>query len=433
MQVKKLSSRSVKEELARVAVKLYNEGLGCYQIAKVISFEVGRHYSADQIRKMLKKAGLKMRPAPNEKKIPFSLKDDVAKIAIENGTKAALQYMEEQGYSITKTTLIRWVHAKQGICRIPPELEKITREAAKIYEKEKIGAYRLSRKILENYCININPRQLINYIKKYTKVRTNKESLHLAAKHELKSFNGTTEEKYYMVGFRLGDLYIRTISDYRIMASVSSSRPAMEEIIEEVFSRYGPIDKHVYKHNKYDIYEISYRVILHRPSFDFLIPFRFPEEKLSDKDFYAFTSGIIDAEGCISLAKTSIEKDHVNVTIDISNKNLELLTRIKEELISRGIMSFIRKSKTLRGDPFYRLVVREKQSALKLLRSLSLKHKEKRLKQKLAIKVVEERLKWSQVRQKVEEIRKEIEVEYNKFQKKLEEIWISRCLTRSLL
>ncbi|MEM1775710.1 MAG: hypothetical protein QW079_02130 [Nitrososphaerota archaeon] len=55
MQVKKLSSRSVKEELARVAVKLYNEGLGCYQIAKVISFEVGRHYSADQIRKMLKK------------------------------------------------------------------------------------------------------------------------------------------------------------------------------------------------------------------------------------------------------------------------------------------------------------------------------------------------------------------------------------------
>ncbi|MEM1676497.1 MAG: hypothetical protein QW095_01435, partial [Nitrososphaerota archaeon] len=74
-----------------------------------------------------------------------------------------------------------------------------------------------------------------------------------------------------------------------------------------------------------------------------------------------------------------------------------------------------------------------KQSALKLLRSLSLKHKEKRLKQKLAIKVVEERLKWSQVRQKVEEIRKEIEVEYNKFQKKLEEIWITRCLTRSLL
>lgn len=433
MQVKKSSSKPMNEKLTRLVVELYSQGLGCYQIAKTISLEIGQHYSVDQIRRILKKAGVKMRPAPNKKKIPSSLKDEAVEIAIKNGTKIALQYMERQGYLITRKTLRRWIYEKHGIHRVPLELEEIVQKAAEIYEKEKIGAYRLSRKILESYGVNINPRQLINYIKKYTKVRTNKESLHLAAKHEVQPFNGTTEEKYYMIGFRLGDLHVRAESDYRIGVSVTSSRPAMEKIIEEVFSKYGPIKKNVYKDNRHGLYEISYRLTLHRPSFDFLIPNTFPEEKLSDNDFYALMSGLIDAEGCISLTRTSIEKDHVDVTIDISNKNRQLLARIKEELTSRGVMSFIRKTKTPRGEPFYRLVIKERKSVLNLLRKLSLKHREKRLKLKLAIEVTKKGLKWSQVKQKVEELRKEINIEHRKFQKKIEAMWIARRLGKPLL
>src|SRR5438309_479957 len=66
-------------------------------------------------------------------------------------------------------------------------------------------------------------------------------------KYERKPFDGTDEDKAYLLGLRRGDLSVSRPFGDAIRVSTNSTHPAMAELFTKLFSPYG----HVYQHPRY--------------------------------------------------------------------------------------------------------------------------------------------------------------------------------------
>src|SRR5712692_747596 len=89
-------------------------------------------------------------------------------------------------------------------------------------------------------------------------------------KYERKPFDGTDEDKAYLLGLRHGDLSASRPFGDATRVSTSTTHPAMAKLFTELFSPYG----HVYQHPRYkkdtSSYEWNLQTILDG-SFDFLL------------------------------------------------------------------------------------------------------------------------------------------------------------------
>jgi intein-encoded DNA endonuclease-like protein len=145
-------------------------------------------------------------------------------------------------------------------------------------------------------------------------------------------FGGNPQEKSYMIGFRLGDLnvYKKTPHSKVIIARCHTTDTNQVNLLKRIFKKYGRIT--ISENN------FHYQVNIHlNKSFDFLLTKKFISRGL---DFYPFTAGYTEAEGCFQL-------DQGKARFKIDSYDVDVLKYISRGLNKRNINAKIRKISTI--------------------------------------------------------------------------------------
>lgn len=133
-------------------------------------------------------------------------------------------------------------------------------------------------------------------IRKYgIKTRGNENRKHW--KYEKKLFDGSLEDKAYMIGFRLGDLNASKTNQVVVVRG-STSREAQARLFESLFSSYGGVSSSLARRGTIEQYAFLDR------SFDFLLPKHDVIETWivdCSRCFLAFFAGYFDAEGSVTI------------------------------------------------------------------------------------------------------------------------------------
>jgi len=167
-----------------------------------------------------------------------------------------------------------------------------------------------------------------------------------ACKYKKKDFDGTLEEKAYMIGFRLGDLNIKPTKNL-FQARCSTTKRAQIMLIKNLFSPYTT--PHVWKAKRGTL-EI---VVLLNKSFNFLLPKNDciePWILRRNKYFWAFFAGYADAEGCLYI---NINKNRgIEFTVfSLSSYDKQILFQIWNNLKKLYILSSPPFLKAPKGTP----------------------------------------------------------------------------------
>ena len=151
-------------------------------------------------------------------------------------------------------------------------------------------------------------------------------------KYERKPFDGTDEDRAYLLGLRHGDLSVSRPWRGVVRVSTSTTHPAMADLFHSLFEPYG----HVYQHPRYKedtrSYEWNLSTILDN-TFEFLF-LELDEIKdwlVSDRGILlAYVAGFLDAEG--SVVVTRNKRGHVLLFVTWNNSDLELLKWVRNRL-----------------------------------------------------------------------------------------------------
>jgi len=181
-----------------------------------------------------------------------------------------------------------------------------------LYLKKGLGSYEIAR------ALNCSQTCVISKLKSFSiPTRSIQEAKSLAApKYKRNDFRGNLFEKAYMIGFRLGDLYITKTHPNSPTIRIQTNTTKKEQIIlmERLFSKYGhfrvyPVDRRGAR---------SVRVFVNT-SFEFLCPKSDLVPDWIEKNqvlFCSFLGGYIDAEGSF------ISKQNTAFTIQSQDKNI---------------------------------------------------------------------------------------------------------------
>lgn len=175
-------------------------------------------------------------------------------------------------------------------------------------------------------------------------------------------FNGSLEEKAYMIGFRLGDLGVRQSSNRTQMIKVDSNTTKREQVvlIKSLFKKYSKI--WIGEPNKTGTISIS--TILH-PSFSFLLPKNDHIEnwiRHDGKIMSAFTAGYLDAEGSFGVYNKRAK-------FRVGSYDKGILKQINEWFKQNKIKSILeleRVKKVGQNNDFWRITVNEAKSLVRL-------------------------------------------------------------------
>lgn len=198
----------------------------------------------------------------------------------------------------------------------------------KLYQNQKMSAREIAEKL------RCGQTTIINRLKQYDiPIRTTQEVHTLAAQISYRriDFNGSLEEKAYLIGFRLGDLYVSRTNQYSSIIRVNTNSTKLEQIqlVEQLFSPYGYIWK-----GKPDQYKaVTIRCFLNQ-SFIFLLNKKDLIEPwiLKNKNYFAaFLAGYADAEGTFCLCGG-------NAVFSIKSQDKNILRQIRNKLVELGIL-----------------------------------------------------------------------------------------------
>jgi DNA-binding CsgD family transcriptional regulator len=120
-----------------------------------------------------------------------------------------------------------------------------------------------------------------------------------STKHPKYDFDGSATEKAYVIGFRLGDLGIRSRGNLVYVSSSTTKEPQVK-LIHDLFSAYGPV--WIGNEGKSGARNISASL---NQSFAFLVPKHtaIPRWILASRTcFFSFLAGYTDAEGNFQIA-----------------------------------------------------------------------------------------------------------------------------------
>ncbi|HEY6283371.1 MAG TPA: LAGLIDADG family homing endonuclease [Nitrososphaerales archaeon] len=155
-------------------------------------------------------------------------------------------------------------------------------------------------------------------------------------KYERKPFDGTEEDRAYLLGLRHGDLSVSKPWKGVVRVSTSTTHPAMVDLFRSLFEPYG----HVYQHPRYKkdwkSYEWNISTIVD-DSFGFLFGEREEVwEWVAKKEttLLAYLAGLLDAEG--SVVTTHNKSGLVLLFVTYNNSDLKLLTWVRERLLELG-------------------------------------------------------------------------------------------------
>jgi hypothetical protein len=242
--------------------------------------------------------------------------------------------------------------------------------------------------------------------------------------HERKPFDGTDEDKAYMLGVAHGDLHIATPWNGVISASTSTTHPAMVQLFRSLFSQYG----HVYllPRYKYDTetYEWNLQVILDDTFRFLLLEHREAWRWVSqlESTLYSYLAGVWDAEGSFEIREN---RKVVAIRLPIYNTNLSLVEFIISKLRGLGYTPWgpylaKRKGDTsskwgipLRKD-YWKAEVLDLDQSQSILTKLPLRHREKVGMKELAL-VLERGDRWEHVEAAAKVIRDCIKCERDRF------------------
>lgn len=169
----------------------------------------------------------------------------------------------------------------------------------------------------------------------FNRETANRDALHLRRrggriKYQRTPFSDDERERAYLLGLRGGDLNAARTSPNSVMARVSTTHPAMLELFQRTFSKYGHcrvVPRRVFLTG----YDWQTRVYLDN-TFSFLVrkPDSVPEDQES---FYSFLAGLSDSDGCWSIGNG---KGKSKYAFKIESEESELLREVRIRLESLG-------------------------------------------------------------------------------------------------
>jgi len=190
--------------------------------------------------------------------------------------------------------------------------------------------------------------------------------------HSRKDFSGDLLEKAYLIGFRLGDLRVRTGGENSETISIECGTTKEEQLqlIKNMFKRYST--PWISKKNKRGAKSIGVGLPL---SFSFLLSKVAPDWIFNKEEpFFSFLAGFTDAEGYIGVLKRG-------AVYALGNYDKELLERIRETLIKFGIScrklylgarkGYVMSEGYVHNGDYWSLRISKKVDLLKLLNTLS--------------------------------------------------------------
>jgi hypothetical protein len=214
-------------------------------------------------------------------------------------------------------------------------------------------------------------------------------------KYERRPFDGTDEDRAYLLGLRHGDLTVLKPWNGVIRVSTSTTHPAMVTLFRKSFESYG----HVYQVPRYKrdtgTYEWNVQAILD-DTFSFLLQ-EFSEARdwiaASESRVIAYLSGFLDAEGSILVTRN--KTGGIVIFVDYFNEDLEILEWIQSYVARIGIGSSIRINKPIgRGTTgfhlnhnreYWQLSIFSTSQILRFIRRLAPRHPEKILRKSIAL------------------------------------------------
>lgn len=263
---------------------------------------------------------------------------------------------------------------------------------------------------------------------KITKIIKNKginikEGRYFLTKHIKSEFLGNIDEEAYLLGFVNGDLYVNPKNSHTLRLSSGTTHRDFFKLIKICFDLYGPIYCYPTKQN--DEYKWNISIELDLKSFSFLLDTKKSNLQWPKYSFIYFLAGSIDSDGSIIIRKV---RDNFQYIVRIFNQNVELLKRIKEELIDSGYHPIIyvnarkgkiKKSKhsiMISNKDDYILELCRKDEVIKLIKKLPIKHPEK-IKWKSLIFEIEQQgfKKYKEIENRLNDLRNKISSEVENF------------------
>jgi len=256
-------------------------------------------------------------------------------------------------YRCSRSTILRRLHEFGLSVRSPYKYINIPKnELEKLYYEGKS-----SRKIADAF--NCNYGTVLNRLHEHNiKIRDVSEAHIIYPKND---FSGNLVEKAYMIGFRLGDLYVGKFEENGKIMAIMCASTKIEQIklINELFKKYGYV--RINPPDKKGIIKICVNL---NESFNFLLE-KCDDIKnwvmTNDMYFLAFFAGYTDAEGCIFTNKKGISSFRLrSYDKNILKRSVEKLENLGISDIDFGLEKRKKKSKE------WRLGIYSKKSLLKL-------------------------------------------------------------------
>ena len=343
---------------------------------KLSTHKIARQFSCDSgvIQRMLREYKIELRQPKRKIIIPrkklynlyINKKLSTQKIAkIMNISSCSVYYkLKELGIIIRKKRKL-----------------KISKEKLKkLYIDNRLSCSKISKKL------GFDRITIFNRLQKYViKTRGSSEANTIYKKRK---FQGNEKLKAYMIGFRLGDLNVKTNTRETIFIKSSTTKTEQLDLIKQVYGGYG--------HFKVSKGKNDYCMWCNLDkSFSFLLP---KEDKIEEwilnnnNCFFSFLAGYSDAEG-----NFGVYEKRARFRLGSYDKNI--LQQIADKLNFLGIKTNINlEGKAIIGKhnkDFYRVSINEKNSLLNLINSIKpyIKHKKRSRDMILAEKNILERNK----------------------------------------
>lgn len=244
-----------------------------------------------------------------------------------------------------------------------------------LYADERLSSWTIANRF------GVSRSHVLTLLRQYDiPVRTRAEA---HKRYSRRPFDGSCEDKAYLLGFAVGDLRVR--KQYKesetIGIACSSTHPAQIALIQNLFSPYGRV--WVGEANKSGVVSCEAYMDL---SFSFLLPQGRSIDWVFDipTQFLAFLAGFTDAEGSIFISKQN------KAILTWGQYDEQLLTKIKAQLgklgyqtgsiINDHLKGYRSRDGYVRSQDYFHLTCARQGSLIGLLNALQpyVKHAEKR-------------------------------------------------------
>lgn len=221
-------------------------------------------------------------------------------------------------------------------------------------------------------------------------------------------FSGSQSEAAYLLGLRAGDVSVSRNSRNTVRARISTTHPAMADLFETTFGKYGRCNSAPDEAFLPGHYCWKLAVCLDN-TFEFLLA-KPRSVAVRPERFYSFLAGYSDSEACWCVYS---DKGHPAVAFVIESKDEQILKDVVSGLSHEGFHPLWYRNPG--GEGKFRVELRRKAEVVSLAQRLSQlsKHREKIAKMLLVRQST--LLDWNSLCAKVIELRLEIHEEVAKY------------------